>query len=305
MTATTRRRFAVARWGMVIGCALLALPDWAPAQIGGGGSTRRRGGGIGLGDDPTDEAKQREAAQRKADEYLQAGIKLLDKGRIQAAKTKFKAVIELVGTEGSGQAALDYLKNLHLEGMARLEKAAELFGQGQYVEALKLAKETKVLYADLFGGIPGAGSVPIVSQEAANLIKQIEADPKAREAIQESEAAKRFKRIEGLEDKAKKDRTKYYDLYRRLKNIATRFPDCATGRECAKRLRLLEDDKDVMRVVKQEEDRRFIAAALRRAEQYERDGHPDKAKAEYAKLLEKHKGKTIEQLKRMAGEAKP
>ena len=278
MTATTRRRFAVARWGVVIGCALLALPDWAPAQIGVGGGTRRRGGGIRLGDDPTDEAKQREAAQRKADEYLQAGIKLLEKGRIQAAKTKFKAVIELVGAEE---------------------------GQGQYVEALKLAKETKVLYADLFGGIPGAGNVPIVSQEAANLIKQIEADPKAREAIQEAEAAKRFKRIEGLEEKAKKDRTKYYDLYRGLKKIATRFPDCATGRECAKRLRLLEDDKDVMRVVKQEEDRRFIAAALRRAEQYERDGHPDKAKAEYAKLLEKYKGKTIEQLKRMAGGAKP
>lgn len=305
MTATTRRWLAVARWGLVVGCALLAMPDLAPAQIGTGGGTRRGGGGIRLGDDPTDEAKQREAARRQADEYLQAGIKLLEKGRIQAAKTKFKAVIELVGTEGSGSAALDHLKSLHLEGMTRLEEAAELFGQGQYVKALKLAKETKVLYADLFGGIPGAGNVPIVSQEAANLIRQIESDPKAGEAMQELEAAKRFKRIPGLEDKAKKDRTKYYDLYKGLKKIATRFPDCATGRECAKRLRLLEDDKAVMRLVKREEDRRFIAAALRRAEQYERDGHQAKAKAEYAKLIEKYKGKTLKELRRMAGAAKP
>ena len=253
-----------------------------------------------MGDDPTDPEKQKEAARKKADELLQAGLKLLEKGRIPEAKGKFKSVIELVGTEGAGQAAWDRLVALHQEGMAKLEQAADLFEQKQFLEALKLARETKVLYANLFSGIPGSGHLPIVSQEAVLLIKQIESDPAAKEAIQEFEAARKFRKVERLEKKAKQTPAAYYDLHQALQNIVKHHPDCPTGRECAKRLQALQDDEKIAKIIKQEDDRRFIEAALRRIGQYESEGKSGMAKDERAKLVKRFPGKSIDELRRMA-----
>ncbi|MBN2560832.1 MAG: hypothetical protein JXQ75_07875 [Phycisphaerae bacterium] len=209
-------------------------------------------------------------------------------------------MIGLVGTYGPGRAALDRLVQLHREGVARLEEAAALFQDGQYREALDLAKQTKVRYANLFGGLPGARHAPNVARDAAALIKEIEADPRTREAIQEYEAVRRFKRIAILEQKLKEDRAKYYDIYKLLGTIAKRYPDCPTGHECVRRLRELRADRELYGLIKSEGKRRYIAAALRRAEQYERSDLHEQAAAEYQELSRKFRGKTIEELRRMA-----
>ncbi|MBN2560833.1 MAG: hypothetical protein JXQ75_07880 [Phycisphaerae bacterium] len=288
------------RWGIVGVCTLLVFAYPAEAQIGLGGGGRHGGqGGPRIGD-PTDPAKQAEAIRRKAQKYFDAGNKLLEKGRVQPAKSKFKAVIELVGTEGVGQAAFSQLLSLHSEGMAHLEQAADLFEKAQYREALKLAKETKVLYANLFGGVPGTGHLPNVAQEAALLMKQIEADPKAREAIQEYAAARKFKRVKILEKQAGKDRAKYYDVFKLLGKIAKRYPDCPTGRECAQRLGLLKGDEKLHKFIKEEQRRRLITTSLRRAEQYERNGLHEDAKAEYEKLARRFPGRSLDELRKMA-----
>lgn len=287
--------------GGAILCSIIVLSASYPlsAQIGLG--RRPRGDrGIGSGGDPTDPDKQREAKIKKAGKYYEAGMKLLAKDRVRPAKSKFKSVIELVGLEGRGQAALSQLLKLHTDGMQHLNQAAAHAENGKYREALKLAKETKVRYANLLRGVPGTSHLPNISQAAVRLIKNIERDPQAREALQEYEAAKRFKRIARLERKAKKDPTKHYDIYKICLTIAKRFPDCPTGRECIKRLEDLKADRKLYKLVKKEEKRRFIAAALQRADQYERNGLHKQAQAERKKLAEKFPGRTIAELRRMA-----
>lgn len=287
------------RGGLLGCCALLAVAQSAPAQIGTGGG-RGGGGGIRLGDDPTDPEKKKAAAQKKADEFFQVALKLLDKGRIPEAKGKLKAAIELVGMEGTGRVALNRLIALHQEGMAKLEHAADLFEQKQFIVALELAQTTKVLYANLFTGLPVSGSYPIVSQEAALLIKQIEGDPEAKQAIQEHEAVKKYRKAERLATRAEKTPTVYYDLYKLLKNIAKHHPDCPTGQECARRAEALENDERIGRIIKLEEDRRFIDTCLRRVAQYEGEGKKDLAKAERAKLEKRFPGKSLEELRRIS-----
>lgn len=303
MTARSLNRPRLWQAGIFAFCALLAIPCSAEAQIGLGRGPSGRGTGIGLGgeDDKAEAQKNKDAALKKAGELVAAGEKLLEKGRIPEAKGKFKSAIELAGGEGPGQAAFDHLINLHKEGMARLEKAADLFEQKKFLEALQLARETKVLYANLFSGIPGTGNFPIVSQEAALLIKQIEANPEAKTAIQDYEALQKMPKVERLERKAKTSPAAYYDLYKALKNIVKHHPDCPTGKDCAKRLQALEDDAKTSKLIKKEGDRRFIEAALRRIDEYERSGESEKANAERRKLAERFPGKTLEELRRSAG----
>jgi tetratricopeptide (TPR) repeat protein len=282
----------------------LAVSQSVAAQTGrrAGRSTGRDRPRTG---DPTDPAKKEEALRRKASKYLDAGHKLLAKGRIQPAKTKFKAVIELVGLEGAGQSAFNELMRLHTDGMTRVDQAAAHYENGLYRKALELAGQTKVLYANLLGGIPGTGHMPNVSHAAVKLIGRIESDPKAREALQEYEAARRLKRVESLERKAKKDPAKHYDIYKLLETVAKRFPDCPTGRECINRLEDIKADKKLYKLIRREEARRFIAAALQRAEQYERHGLHDQAAAEYKKLAKKYPGKSLKELRRMAAKRDP
>ncbi len=142
--------------------------------------------------------------------------------------------------------------------------------------------------------------MPNLAIEAAALIHRIESDPRAQSAFQEAKAAKRYRRVPRLERKAKEDASRYLDLYKAIRTIAKRYPDCPTGRECAERLRAIKADEKLYGLIKKEKRRRTIAAALRRAEEYESDGQPKKAAAEYAKLKEEFPGKTLKQLRRMA-----
>jgi len=184
--------------------------------------------------------------------------------------------------------------------MTRLETAADLYADGRYQEALDSAGRTKNLYAGLFARIRGAKDMPNIAKKAAALIRRIESDPQAQSAFQEANAAKRYRRVLRLERKAKEDASLYFDLYQTLRTIVKRYPNCPTGRKCKDRLRAIEADRKLFRLIKKEERRRTIAAALRRAEEYKSDGQPDQAGAEYAKLKDKYPGKTLKQLRRMA-----
>lgn len=289
-------RSALACVGVVL-CAL----SLAQAQIGTGG---RRGGiaggdGVRFGGSQT-EAQRSAAVQRQARTYYSAGQDLLAKGRIQAAKSKFKAVIELVGLEGVGQSALSRLRSIHKEGMARLAEARTLFQEGKYLDAIDLARETSVLYTNIFGGIQGIEQFPNVSRLARKLVAQFEVHPEAIVAIQEYEATKRMKKIDRFERQTKKDRLKYLDLYRALKKVVKHYPDCPTGQQCAKRLKEIKKDKKLFKLIRKEARRRFIAAALQRIEQYEQLGMSKEVAAQREKLRKKFPGKSFEELRRMA-----
>ncbi|MFH1418800.1 MAG: hypothetical protein ABII12_11020 [Planctomycetota bacterium] len=252
--------------------------------------------------DPTDPAGQAQAAQQKAQKYYDQGIQLIEKGRIRRAKAKFKAVIGLVGQQGVGQAALGQLMQIHAEGMSQLAEARRSYEIGEYRKALDVAKKTKSRYANILGGIDGADDRPNIAKLAVELIKKIENDPKAIEAIQEFEAAKRFARVARLEKATEKDPAKWLDLFKLLDRIALRYPECPTGDACAKRVQAIKGDKPLYRAIKLEQQRRFIASALQLAEQYERDGRKDLADAQYDKLKKRFPGKSKKELRRMARE---
>ncbi len=184
--------------------------------------------------------------------------------------------------------------------MARLDAAADLYADELYQEALDSARRTKSLYAGLFLRIRSAKHMPNLAKNAATLIHRIESDPQAQSAFQEASAAKRYRRVPRLERKAKKDASRYWDLYKTLRTIVKRYPDCPTGRKCAERLRAIKADEELYGLIKKEKRRRTVAAALRRAEEYESDGLPDQAAAEYAKLKAQFPGKTLKQLHHMA-----
>lgn len=288
-------------WALLLAGLVCASPPDAAAQGGRRGGRRPLPGGRPGKDDPTDPARQQAAVERRAARELEAGRKLLAKGRIQQAKVKFKSVIGLVGAEGgAGQAAFSALRGIHQQGMDSLKKAATLYEQGQYRKAFELAKQTKAIYANILGGVPGAAGAPNISRLAVGLIKQIEADPKAHIAFQEYEASKRARRIPRLEKQAKKNPDRYFDLYKLLKKIAERYPDCPTAKQCVARLAKLKTDKKIWKRIRREESRRFIATVLNRVERYERDGLPAKAAAEYKKLTRKYPGKTRAQLRKMS-----
>jgi len=294
MSSRTPRTTLFSMGAAVVWVLLIAPPSAMP-QISGGG----RGGGIRLGD-PVDESKKAEAIRKKAQSYYEDGLKRLEKGQIQAAKTRFKSVIELVGLEGVGQAAFDRLMQLHREGMERLERAADYYEEGRYLEAIDLARETKVLYANLFGGVPTAERVPNVSQEAARLIAQIEADPQAREAIQEPAAARLYRKVEKLDREIRRSPEKHVELHDTLAKIAKRYPDCGTGRLANRRLEELEQDRRLMRLIQAERDRRWIADALRRFDELSSAGKLEAAEAERERLTKRFPGRTIEELRQMA-----
>lgn len=290
-------------FGAVALCAFFLTASFADAQYRRSDRSRNKGRDsdpVRIGGDPTDPAAQTEANLRKAQRYYDTGTQLRQKGRLQAAKGKFKTVVSMLGQEGLGAAAAAQLVSIHDEGMAHLDEVRRFLADGKYVEALELARQTKTQYANIFGGLSGFADKPIVSRLAVELIARIEADPTAAIAIQEHEAAKRFAKVERLEELVKTDREKYYDLYKALKRIVDRYPDCPTGERCAARLAQIKADRKLYRDIKDEEKRRFISARFQQAEQYEKLGMADRAKDEYAKLKKRFPGQSMDELRKMA-----
>lgn len=277
-----------------------ALPASAEAQFRPNRPRRDLPGGRPSKTDPTDPKVQEAAARKKAAEYLQKGQAFLAKGQIHRAATQFKAVIELVGLEGVGNAALSQLQGIHRRGMEEIKKALGLYQEGKYRESLELAKKCKVLYANIFGGMTVPVDVPDVPRLAKQLIKKIDSDPTAQRAIQEFEAAKRAKKIPRLEKRAKEDPTRYLDLYKALKRIAKRYPDCETGARCKAQKAKLRKDGPIWRHITHEKERRFIASALQKIEQYQKAGLTEQAAVEIKKLRELYSGKSLAALREMA-----
>jgi len=293
-----RRRGRFLR-GIVLLLVFCAPAEMVSAQrIGGGGGGR--GPDWGETPDPNDPNRIAAAARKKAQKYFDDGLKLLAKGRIQRAKGKFKAVIGIVGAEGVGQAAFAELQGIHRRGMDELNRAQELYGEAKYREALDIAKKTKILYANIFGGIEGAPPRPKIALLATQLIKIIDKNPDAQIQIREYAAAKRAKRIPTLEKRAKKDPTRYYDLYKVHKAIAKRFPNCPTGMNSAEAVDKLRADKKIWKHIKREKKRRYIASILQSVEQLEKAGLTAEAAAEYKRLTKKFPGKSRQELRRMA-----
>ena len=231
---------------------------------------------------------------------MQAGLKLRAKGLIQPAKTKFRAVVELVGVTGAGPAAMGQLVSIQQEGNTRLDEARKLFTDGKFGESLKLAKRVKVMYGNILEGLPGAPVSGNLSRMAAKLIEEIDADPRAQEALQEGVASIKAKSLPRLEKEAKRDRSAQYDLYKKLESIAKSYPKCATGRQCAERARQMRADRSLAQLLHREEERRTIASAIQRAEQYEKNGLHDEAAREYRELAQRFPGRSLDELRRMA-----
>lgn len=250
--------------------------------------------------DPTDATRQTEGKRRQAQAYFDSGSKMLAKGQIAAAKTRFKSVIELVGREGVGQAAFGQLTAIHGMGLEEVKRAEEAYAEGKYQEALQVCKKAKVLYAAIFEDLRGAESRPSIPRLANDLIDRIKADPKAQQAMQEEDAARLFKRIPRLKKAAEGDSRKYFDLFRALKRIASRYPASPTGRKIAEQIQNLMSDTKIRSFIEREEQRRLVAAAFARAEQYENEGRHDLAAAEVNKLRQEYPGKSVEDLRRMA-----
>ncbi len=285
--------------GVVLTLVFCAPSGIASAQVIGGGGGGRGSGWPGTGD-PNDPEKLAEAARKKALKYFEQGQKLLAKGRIQRAKGKFKAVIGILGAQGYGQAAFEQLVGIHRRGMDELNRAQALYGEAKFREARELAGKTKILYANIFGGIQGAPAKPNIARLATQLIKIIDDNPDARIQIQEHDATKRAKRIPTLLKRAKKDVTRYYDLYKAHKAIAKLFPDCPTGKASAKAVAKLKANKKLWKHIRREKRRRSIASVLQSIEQLEKAGLTDKAAAEYKKLSKRFPGKSRAELRRMA-----
>lgn len=290
----------VLRWGLVLVGLACALPASAEAQFRPNRPRRDLPGGRPSRDDPTDPKKQEEATRKKAAEYLQKGQAFLAKGQINRAATQFKAVIELVGTQGVGNAALGQLQGIHRRGMDEIKKALGLYQEGKYREALELAKQCKVLYANLFGGMTVPIDAPDVPRLADQLIQKIAHDPTAQRVIQEFEAARRARKIPRLEKRAKADPTRYLDLYKALKSIAKRYPDCETGARCKAQAAKLSKDGPIWRHITHEKERRFIASALQKIDQYQKAGLAEEAAAEIKKLRDLYSGKSLAALQEMA-----
>lgn len=294
------RGVKVLRCGLVLLGLVVALPSPADAQFRPNRPRRDLPGGRPSRNDPTDPKNMDEATRKKAALYLQKGQAFLAKGQFSRAATQFKAVIELAGLEGVGNSALSQLRSIHRRGMDEIKKALGLYQEGKYREALVLAKQTKVLYANIFGGLTVPIDAPDIPRLAKQLIRKIDRDPTAQRAIQEYEAAKRARKIPRLENRAKKDPTRYLDLYKALKTISTRFPDCDTGARCKAQLAQLKKDAPIWRHVTREKERRFIASALQKIDQYQKSGLTKEAAAEVKKLREFYSGKSLAKLRKMA-----
>ena len=288
------------RWGLLAVCLCCALPIVADAQPRRNRDRNRLPGGRPSHRDPTDPKLQDEASRRLAAQYMRKGQQLLAKGQFQKAASQFKSVIELVGIEGQGVAAVNQLKDIHRRGMASLNKALELYKNQKYRQALKLAKRTKSLFGNIFGGVQAVVNLPNVAHLAANLIKKIKADPQAQQAFQEYEASKRAKRIPHLRRRAEKDPTRYLDLYKTLKTISKRFPKCTTGKSCAAQLSKLRADPAIWRHITREKERRFISTFFQRIEQYKKAGLAVKAAEETKRLKKLYPGKSLKELRKMA-----
>jgi len=296
------RGVKVLRWGLVLLGLVFALPTLADAQPRRDRPRTRPKlpGGRPSGKDPTDPKNQDAATRKKAATYFQKGQALLAKGQFARAATQFKAVIELVGLNGQGNAAMSQLQSIHRRGMDEIKKALGLYQEGKYRESLALAKQTKVLYANIFGGLNVVVDAPSIPRLAKQLIHKIDHDPTAQRAIQEFEAAKRAKKIPRMERRAKKDSTHYLDLYKALKTISTRFPKCDTGARCKARLVALRKDGPIWRHITREKERRFISSALQKIDQYQKSGLTKEANAEVKKLRELYSGKSLAKLRKMA-----
>lgn len=273
--------------------ALLSSPVFAQPGIGIGGG------------DPTDEAAQEAARMRRAQEYYDAGIKLYSEGKIIQAKTKLKAAVGLVGTEGAGGAALQTLKQIHDDGMRELDKVRKLFEEKQYVEALELANRTKSIYANLLSGLNIPLDLPNISTIAVRMIEALEKNPAAKADIQEHEATKRLKKVKTLERLVEGDATRYYDLYKAYRKIAKRYPDCATGRDCLTQAEKLRSDKEIWRTILRERTRRKIASILATVQTLEANGLTVEAEKELKVLREKFPGKSRADFEKMAEKPEP
>lgn len=283
-------------WSVALAAMIAASLVFAPAAL----AQPVRGGGPK--EDPTDERVQKEKRQAQAQKHFDEGQRLLAKGDILRAKTKFKSAFELAGQEGVGPAAISALMQIHSQGMRELEAAKSAYDEGAYLLAIREARRIKHVYANLFGGVPGASGAANLSRMAADLIARIENNPDAEPALEEEKAEPLAKKIERLEKQCPKDRSLYYDLYQTSQKAARKYPRSPTGQTAAKRIKELKADKEIWPLIGMEKERRELASALSRIEALEKTGEKDEAKKALEKLLIRHPGKTRADLEKRAKE---
>lgn len=276
----------------------------AIAQPGRGGGINPPGGGR-HGDDPTDEGVKNAKVNDKAQKLLAEGDRLLGKGDIIRAKSKYRSVIELVGLEGPGQSAFGALENLHQQGMQELERAKGLFEEKNYIEARDASVMVQRQYANLFGGINVGENRPNLAQLAKSLITRIERDPGAKAALQEVKARPMAKKIARYDKQVEKDPTRLYDIYETCAKAAKKYPDCETGKSCAARAKKLKADKKSWKVICEERERRDIRKQLQEIETHEKAGRTAEAKKLLDRLLIKYPGRSREELEKMANTKRP
>lgn len=299
MTRTTRRNGRRLAGLFVYVLALLSSFVAAEAQ-----STRGRAGTPPdirpRGKDPTDESENNARTLRQAEKLLAEGNEFLSRGNVQAAKTRFKSVVELVGTQGPGAGAVSALMAMHDEGMQKLESARKRVEEKDFLQALRDARLIKVQYANLFGGIPALVDRPNLARLAAQLIKEIETNPDAQGALQEEKAQPLARRIAKIETSLKKEPWKHYDLFKACTAAHRRYPESPTGQAAGKRLASLRKDKDAWRIIGLERRRRDIASRLHDIEQLEKQGETARAKKALDHLHIKYPDKSLEELRRIA-----
>jgi hypothetical protein len=212
----------------------------------------------------------------------------------------FRHAIAIAGLNGPGREAFDRLLVLHEAAMSLVERASDLYDQGEYAKAFDLAEETKTTYANLLHAIYAARRYPDPARLAAALLTRIKKDPDARPALRERTAARSYAKVRELWSNAEDAPALYLDVCKGLKAISRRFPDTPTGQKCVLDVEELLADTRTSTIIELEEQRRFIASALQSAEQYQLFGQFELAAAEEAKLTNRFPGKSLEDLREMA-----
>jgi hypothetical protein len=140
----------------------------------------------------------------------------------------------------------------------------------------------------------------MILKACQELIERIDADEGIQTHLNEGEAAQQGKRLASLENRAARDERAYLDLLKALQSVARQYPDSNTGKRCTERMKELRSDPKIAEIIDRETERRFIAAALQLADQYEKNGHADKAQAELDMLRQKYPHTSLKELRERA-----
>ncbi len=202
------------------------------------------------------------------------GQKALKEKKFAIASHRFNVLLKYAQKKQNKELAQAGIAQLERIAAARLQKVNESIKAKKYLEAYEALASIK----EDFAGLAPAG-------EAQKQMAQLDADPLIKNQM---ERARLERKAKPFYEKAGdyEEQGKHYLAYIAYKSIIESYPNCPSAEKAATRLKEIESDPSLMKLIEAKRARREAKKLFDMAKNLEKNALFDRALIHYQKLLD-------------------